>query len=81
VLSSVGVEKLKISENQYNFEDRKCLGDPNKSFVGHPDAIYFLRILAKRIFQQPPRLSTVLKATAEKSWNNATITTYFAKTR
>jgi hypothetical protein len=37
--SGVGVEKLKISENQYKFGDRKCLGDPDKSFVGHPDAI------------------------------------------
>jgi hypothetical protein len=37
--TGVGVEKLKISEKQYKFGDRKCLGDPDKSFVGHPDAI------------------------------------------
>jgi hypothetical protein len=28
VLTPVGVEKLKISENQHKFGDRKCLGDP-----------------------------------------------------
>jgi hypothetical protein len=36
---SVAVEKLEISENQHKFGDRKCLGEPCKSFVGHPDAI------------------------------------------
>jgi hypothetical protein len=46
-ITGVGVEKLEISENQYKFGDRKCLGNLNKSFVGHPDAIYFLRIFAK----------------------------------
>jgi hypothetical protein len=45
--TGVGVEKLEISENQYKFGDRKCLGNLNRSFVGHPDAIYFLRIFAK----------------------------------
>jgi len=43
----VGVEKLEISENQYKFGDGKCLGNLNKSFVGRPDAIYFLNIFAK----------------------------------
>jgi hypothetical protein len=45
--TGVGVEKLEISENQHKFGDRKCLGNLNKSFVGHPNAIYFLRIFAK----------------------------------
>jgi hypothetical protein len=45
--TGVGVEKLETSENQYKFGDGKCLGNLNKSFVGHPDAIYFLRIFAK----------------------------------
>jgi hypothetical protein len=45
--TGVGVEKLEISENQYKFGERKCLGSLNKSFIGHPDAIYFLKILAK----------------------------------
>jgi hypothetical protein len=47
LISGVGVEKLEISENQYKFGDRKCLGNLNKSFVGHLDTIYFLRIFAK----------------------------------
>jgi hypothetical protein len=47
VISGVDVEKLEISENQFKFGDRRCLGNLNKSFVGHPDAIYFLRISAK----------------------------------
>jgi hypothetical protein len=35
----VGFEKLKFSENQYNFGDRTSLRDPNQSFVRQPDAI------------------------------------------
>jgi hypothetical protein len=38
-ITGVAVEKLEISENQHKFGDRKCLGDPCKSFIGHPDAI------------------------------------------
>jgi hypothetical protein len=49
----VAVEKLAIQENQAKFGDRKCLSEPDKSFVGHPEAIRFLRILARRVFQQP----------------------------
>jgi hypothetical protein len=33
-ISGVAVEKLEISENQHEFGDRKCLGDPCKSLVG-----------------------------------------------
>jgi hypothetical protein len=43
----VAVEKLEISENRPRFGDRKCLGDLNKSLVGHPDAIEFLPILGE----------------------------------
>jgi hypothetical protein len=39
VRTGVAVEKLEISENQHKFGDRKCLGEPCKSFIGHPDAI------------------------------------------
>jgi len=39
VITPVAVEKLEISEIRTNLGDRKCLGDPRKSFVGHPDAI------------------------------------------
>ena len=39
--------------NSQNQGNRKCLGDPRKSIVGLPDAILFLRISWKRVFQQP----------------------------
>src|SRR5579863_7035690 len=39
--------------------DRKCLGDPRKSFIGHPDAISFLRISRKRVFQHPLAIAQV----------------------
>jgi hypothetical protein len=45
--TGVAVEKLEISETRHKFGDRKCLGDPCKSFVGHPDAIQFLWIFGK----------------------------------
>jgi hypothetical protein len=37
--------------------DRKCLGDPRESIVGLPDAILFLPILRKGVFQQPQAIS------------------------
>jgi hypothetical protein len=39
VITGVAVEKLETSEKQLNFGDGKCLGGPDKSLVGHPDAI------------------------------------------
>jgi hypothetical protein len=39
--------------NSQNLGYRKCIGDPSKSIVGHPDAILFLRILRGGVFQQP----------------------------
>jgi hypothetical protein len=39
--------------NSQNLGYRKCIGDPSKSIVGHPDAILFLRILREGVFQQP----------------------------
>src|ERR1022692_2616627 len=50
---AVGVEKVHFPQNNQNLGDRKCLGDPSKSFVGHPDAILFLRISREGVFQQP----------------------------
>jgi hypothetical protein len=41
VVRPVAVEKLDISENQDELRDRKCPGDPRKSFIGHPDATLF----------------------------------------
>ncbi len=49
----MGVEKLDISEIGANLGDRKCLAEQRKSFVGHPDAILFLRNSREGVFQQP----------------------------
>jgi hypothetical protein len=49
----VGVEKVAFLQKQPKLGDRKCLGKPRKSFVGHPDAILFLRISREGVFQQP----------------------------
>jgi hypothetical protein len=38
-ITEVAVEKLETSEKQLNFGDGKCLRGPDKSLVGHPDAI------------------------------------------
>jgi hypothetical protein len=55
---SVGVEKLAFrSQTAKIGGDRKCLGDPRKSIVGHPDAILFLPISRQGVFQQPQAIS------------------------
>jgi hypothetical protein len=36
-----------------NLGDRKCLPDPRRSFIAHPDAILFWRISWEGVFQQP----------------------------
>jgi hypothetical protein len=51
------VEKLDISEIRGNSGDRKCLADERRSFVGHPDAISFLRISRMGVFHQPRAIS------------------------
>jgi hypothetical protein len=40
-------------QNSQSLGDRKCLGKLRKSFVGHSDAILFLRISRERVFQHP----------------------------
>jgi hypothetical protein len=45
--------------NSQNLGDRKCLPDPRKSILGHPDAILFSAILAKGLFQQPQAISLI----------------------
>ena len=42
-----------IHKNGVILGDRKCLGDPRKSFVGHPDATQFGTSSSRRVFQQP----------------------------
>jgi hypothetical protein len=51
--TGVGVEKLDIAENQDKSEDRQCPDDPRESFIGHFDAMQFLRIYDNLVFQQP----------------------------
>jgi hypothetical protein len=41
LLSGVGVEKVPFSQNDGKLGDRKCLGKPRTSFVGHPNAKFF----------------------------------------
>jgi hypothetical protein len=53
----VAVEKLRFPQNSGILGDRKCLGKPRKSFVGHPDAKLFLRISQEGVFQQPQAIS------------------------
>jgi hypothetical protein len=53
VKSPVAVEKLHFRQNTENLGDRKCPGKPRTAFVGHPDAISFLRISRERVFQHP----------------------------
>src|ERR1039458_10359689 len=55
--TGVAVEKLQLSENQVKCGDRKYLPEPRKSFPGHPDAIQFLRISGRRVFQQPQAIT------------------------
>jgi hypothetical protein len=55
LLTGVGVEKVHLPQNSQNLGDRKCLGKLRKSFVGHPDAILFLRISRERVFQHQPQ--------------------------
>jgi hypothetical protein len=40
----VAVEKLEISEIRRIVGDRKCRAEQRKVVVGHPDAIFFLRL-------------------------------------
>ena len=39
LITGVAVEKLGFSEKRRKLVDRKCLGEPKKSFVQLPDAI------------------------------------------
>jgi hypothetical protein len=55
----VAVEKLHFRQNTENLGDRKCPGKPRTAFVGHPDAISFLRISPERVFQQPQAISLI----------------------
>jgi hypothetical protein len=64
VITPVAVEKLGFPKISANSGDRKCLGDPRKSFVEHPDALYFWQISRKRVFQQPRLITT----TGESHW-------------
>jgi hypothetical protein len=55
----VGVEKLHFRQNSENLGDRKCLGKPRTSFVGHPSAKFFQPFSDERVFQQPRDLTSI----------------------
>jgi hypothetical protein len=63
----VAVEKLGFPKIIANSGDRKCLCDPRKSFVGHPDALRFWQISRKRVFQQPQAFSPVCAVCSPKA--------------
>ncbi|MGA7382183.1 MAG: hypothetical protein WBX03_15145, partial [Terriglobales bacterium] len=41
LIPSVGVEKVYFRQNSGKSRDRKRLGKPRQSFLGHPNAILF----------------------------------------
>jgi hypothetical protein len=55
----VAVEKLHFLRNSQNLGDIKCSEKLRKSFVGHPNAILFLRISRERVFQHPQALALI----------------------
>jgi hypothetical protein len=57
--SGVAVEKVHFSQNSRNLRDRKCLGEPRKSFVGLPNAKFFRPFSGERVFQQPQAISLI----------------------
>ncbi len=50
--TGVGVEKVPFLPKQPNFGGYKMSRKLEKSFVGHPSAILFLRISGEGVFQQ-----------------------------
>jgi hypothetical protein len=64
----VPVEKVSFLKKRRKMGDRKCLGDPRKSLLGHPGAILFLAFSFGRLFQQALGIShseAELRATIE----------------
>jgi hypothetical protein len=63
-LTGVGVEKVQFPQNSEILGDGKCLEKPRKrkSFVGHPDAILFLPISWKGVFQQPRLFASTVQS-------------------
>jgi hypothetical protein len=59
LINLVAVEKVGFPKESRNLDDRKCLGDSEKSLVELPDANQFLRNRSERVFQHPPDFSTV----------------------
>jgi len=58
----VGVEKLQFSPKQPKFGGYEMSKELRKSFVGHPNAILFLRISRLGVFQQPRLITTFMRA-------------------
>jgi hypothetical protein len=58
----VGVEKLDIRKNGMILGDRKCLGGPRKSFVGHPDVTHFFDLFPQTSFSTATLFSMTYQA-------------------
>ena len=54
ILRSVAVEKVHFCQNRGNLGDRKCLGKPRTSFVGHPSASSTLVHNCKQVLRGVP---------------------------
>jgi hypothetical protein len=55
--TGVAVEKVHFLQNSEKLGDRECIGKRRTSFVGHHDAILFLRISREGVFQQPQAIT------------------------
>jgi hypothetical protein len=54
VQTPVAVEKVVFFKNRLKLGDRKCLPDPRRSFIAHPDAFYFCEFCEKEFFNSHP---------------------------
>ena len=57
LLSGVAVEKLPLLKKLPSPRDRKCPPKSRTSFLGHPGAILFGRILREGLFQHPQAIT------------------------
>jgi hypothetical protein len=67
----VAVEKLAFPPKRPNLGDRICLREGRTPFIRNPDAILFLRISRKRVFQEPRLFTTVASgqpSIAQNQW-------------
>jgi hypothetical protein len=54
--TGVAVEKVVFFKNRLKLGDRKCLPDPRRSFIAHPDGFDFCEFREKEFFNSHRRL-------------------------